>query len=148
MRGVHFQFNAWGGLYTDYALDQRVPSAVLDHAAAKRYAAPLVLEGGSIHVDGEGTVLTTEECLLNSNRNPGLSKADIEGHLREYLGATVSSLRRLNMLLRADLTPVIVAWLFMWSRRPSSGCRGASIWTKRTGTSTTCVALQLLVWCC
>ncbi len=51
-----------------------------------RYDAPLILEGGSIHVDGEGTCLTTAECLLNENRNPHLSKEQIEAHLRDYLG--------------------------------------------------------------
>ncbi len=52
-----------------------------------RYAAPLVLEGGAIHVDGEGTLLTTEECLLNRNRNPQLSREQIEAALLAYLGA-------------------------------------------------------------
>ena len=52
-----------------------------------RYRAPIVLEGGAIHVDGEGTVLTTEECLLNPNRNPELSREQIERVLLDYLGA-------------------------------------------------------------
>ena len=52
---------------------------------ADRYKAPMVLEGGSIHVDGQGTCLTTEECLLNHNRNPQLSKEEIENNLKEYL---------------------------------------------------------------
>ena len=52
----------------------------------QRYGAPLILEGGSIHVDGEGTLITTEECLLNPNRNPNLTKAEIEQHLKDYLG--------------------------------------------------------------
>ena len=52
-----------------------------------RYRAPIVLEGGSIHVDGEGTVLTTEECLLNPNRNPELIARQIEQALLDYLGA-------------------------------------------------------------
>ncbi len=60
---------------------------VLEIEGAGRYRAPLVLEGGSIHVDGEGTVLTTEECLLNPNRNPGLSRERIERALLDYLGA-------------------------------------------------------------
>jgi agmatine deiminase len=53
-----------------------------------RYDAPLVMEGGSVHSDGEGTILTTAECLLNPNRNPCLSKAEIEGCLQDYLGAS------------------------------------------------------------
>ena len=59
---------------------------MLEHLGMRRYGAPLVLEGGSIHVDGEGTLITTEECLLNPNRNPNLSKAEIEQHLKDYLG--------------------------------------------------------------
>ena len=59
---------------------------VCELEGAPRYRAPLVLEGGSIHVDGEGTCLTTEECLLHPNRNPGLSRRDIESLLGAYLG--------------------------------------------------------------
>jgi agmatine deiminase len=76
-RGVDWRFNAWGGLegglYFPWDRDERV--------------AEKVLEGGSIHVDGEGTVMATEECLLNDNRNRGLSRAQIERTLFEYLGA-------------------------------------------------------------
>jgi agmatine deiminase len=90
-RGVDWVFNAWGGLgdglYFPWDRDDRVAAKVLEIERAGRYRAPLVLEGGSIHVDGEGTVLTTEECLLNPNRNPDLSRAQIEAALREYLGA-------------------------------------------------------------
>ena len=90
-RGVDWEFNAWGGdqggLYPSWERDERVAAEVLAIEGAERYRAPLVLEGGSIHVDGEGTVLTTEECLLNPNRNPGLSREQIEAHLRDYLGA-------------------------------------------------------------
>ncbi len=90
-RGVDWRFNAWGGLdgglYAPWERDERVAQKVLEVERAARYRAPLVLEGGSIHVDGEGTVLTTEECLLNANRNPGLSREQIERALCEYLGA-------------------------------------------------------------
>jgi agmatine deiminase len=89
-RGVDWEFNAWGGfdggLYFPWDRDDRVAAKVLEIEGAGRYRAPLVLEGGSVHVDGEGTVLTTEECLLNPNRNPDLSRAEIEAALREYLG--------------------------------------------------------------
>ncbi len=88
LRGVDWRFNAWGGLYADWARDERAAAKVLEVERAARYRAPLVLEGGSIHVDGEGTVLTTEECLLNPNRNPSLSREDIERALCEYLGAS------------------------------------------------------------
>ncbi|HET6997412.1 MAG TPA: agmatine deiminase [Solirubrobacterales bacterium] len=86
-RGVDWHFNAWGGIYTPWDRDERLAAQMLEIEGADRYRAPLVLEGGSVHVDGEGTVLTTEECLLNPNRNPGLSRGQIERALRDYLGA-------------------------------------------------------------
>ena len=86
-RGVDWRFNAWGGLYEDWRQDEALARRVLEIEAADCYRAPLVLEGGSFHVDGEGTVLTTEECLLNPNRNPDLTRAEIERLLCEYLGA-------------------------------------------------------------
>jgi agmatine deiminase len=90
-RGVDWRFNAWGGLdgglYFPWDRDERVAAKVLEVEAADRYRAPLVLEGGAIHVDGEGTVLTTEQCLLNPNRNPELSRAQVEEALLAYLGA-------------------------------------------------------------
>ncbi|MFB1118502.1 agmatine deiminase [Dickeya dadantii] len=91
-RGVDWQFNAWGGalggLYEDWRRDEQVAAQVLAYHGDARYAAPLILEGGSIHTDGEGTLLTTAECLLNPNRNPHLNKAQIEQLLRDYLGVT------------------------------------------------------------
>src|SRR6185437_14276722 len=69
--------------------DALVPAAIAAHLGVRRYAAPFVLEGASIFVDGEGTLLTTEQCLLNPNRNPALSRAEIEQGLRDYLGAEV-----------------------------------------------------------
>ncbi len=90
-RGVDWGFNAWGGneggLYASWERDERAARKVLEIEGADRYRAPLVLEGGSIHVDGEGTVLSTEECLLNPNRNPDMSRREIERALCEYLGA-------------------------------------------------------------
>lgn len=90
-RGVDWKFNAWGGteggLYFPWDRDDRVAAQVLEIEEDDRYRAPIVLEGGAIHVDGEGTALTTEECLLNPNRNPGLSREQIERVLLDYLGA-------------------------------------------------------------
>ncbi len=86
-RGVDWHFNAWGGIYAPWDNDERLAAELLEIEGADRYRAPLVLEGGSIHVDGEGTVLTTEECLLNPNRNPELSRERIERALLDYLGA-------------------------------------------------------------
>ena len=91
VRGVDWQFNAWGGLrgglYKSWAQDAQVAQKVLETEARDRYAAPFVMEGGAIHVDGAGTLLTTEECLLNRNRNPKLSIGAIELLLHEYVGA-------------------------------------------------------------
>jgi agmatine deiminase len=90
-RGVDWHFNAWGGLdgglYFPWDRDELVAQKVLEIEGADRYRAPIVLEGGSIHVDGEGTILTTEECLLNPNRNPHLTRREIEEALCEHLGA-------------------------------------------------------------
>jgi len=90
-RGVDWSFTAWGGLqgglYFPWDRDDRVAQKVLEIEGADRYRAPIVLEGGSIHVDGEGTVMATEECLLNPNRNPELSREQIEQVLFDHLGA-------------------------------------------------------------
>lgn len=89
IRAVDWDFNAWGGLlgglYFPWDLDDLVARKVADLERIDRYKAPLVLEGGSIHVDGEGTLLTTRECLLNENRNPDKTQAEIETLLGEYL---------------------------------------------------------------
>jgi agmatine deiminase len=90
-RGVDWPFNAWGGfdggLYHPWDRDDAAAQHVLAIEGDARYRAQIVLEGGSIHVDGEGTVLATEECLLSRNRNPHLARAEIESVLCEYLGA-------------------------------------------------------------
>ncbi len=89
VRLVHWDFNAWGGLYDGlyfpWDKDQMVPLKVAEIERVDRYKAPLVLEGGSFHVDGEGTVITTEECLLSPGRNPDLSREQIEEYLGAYL---------------------------------------------------------------
>ncbi|AGF56229.1 agmatine deiminase [Clostridium saccharoperbutylacetonicum] len=83
--GVNWKFNAWGEKYAPWDLDDMVAPKILEHFNVKKFDAPLVLEGGSIHVDGEGTLLTTEECLLNPNRNPDLTKEQIENYAKQYL---------------------------------------------------------------
>jgi agmatine deiminase len=92
VRGVDWRFNAWGGLngglYFPWDQDDLVARKVLETERLERYRAPMVSEGGAIHVDGEGTALVTEQCLLNPNRNPRFERTDIEGHLRKYLGVT------------------------------------------------------------
>ena len=89
VRAVDWIFNAWGGLYDGlyfpWDKDDLVPAKLCEIEAIDRYRAPIVLEGGSFHVDGEGTLVTTEECLLSPGRNPQLSRETIEEQLREYL---------------------------------------------------------------
>jgi agmatine deiminase len=85
---VHFGFNAWGGKFHPYADDAAFGERVLAHLGVERIdATDFVLEGGSIAVDGTGTLVTTEQCLLHPSRNPGLGRAEIEARLRERLGA-------------------------------------------------------------
>lgn len=90
VRGVDWTFNAWGGLdgglYFPWLRDDQVAAKILQVEGQARYRTEgFVLEGGSIHVDGEGTLITTEECLLNRNRNPHLGREEIEAVLREHL---------------------------------------------------------------
>lgn len=90
-RCVNWEFNAWGGtyngLYPSWEKDNRFARLFAEWHSTPCYdASPFVLEGGSIHSDGEGTILATEECLLSPGRNPELSKEEIEGQLLEYLG--------------------------------------------------------------
>lgn len=84
--GVHWRFNAWGNAYQGFENDARVGAAILDRLGVRRYDGPMIFEGGSICVDGYGTLLTTEECLLNDNRNPELTRQQIEERLALYLG--------------------------------------------------------------
>jgi len=85
-RVLDWRFNSWGEKYVPYADDDRLPRRWAGRRAEPCTAIDLVLEGGSIAVDGEGTLLTTEQCLLHPNRNPTRSRAVIEGHLVEHLG--------------------------------------------------------------
>ncbi len=92
VRGIDWQFNAWGGtydgLYADWRKDNALASAFCRKKDFLCYDAQhFVLEGGSIHSDGQGTVITTEACLLSPGRNPALSKEQITENLKEYLGA-------------------------------------------------------------
>ncbi len=82
----HWGFNAWGGKYESLMRDASVPARLERLAGVTRFEPGIVLEGGSIDVNGAGTVLTTEQCLLHRNRNPHLSKADLEACLRLHLG--------------------------------------------------------------
>jgi len=83
---VNWIFNAWGEKYAELMGDTRIGSLINDDLKMKYFRPGIVMEGGSIDVNGRGTVLTTEQCLLNRNRNPSLNKEEIESYLKEYLG--------------------------------------------------------------
>jgi agmatine deiminase len=82
---VKWVFNAWGNKYEDLLGDDRVPHEMNRTLGLPMFEAGIVLEGGSIEVNGKGAVLTTEQCLLNENRNPHLSRGEVENYLVEYL---------------------------------------------------------------
>ncbi len=82
---VNFRFNGWGNK-CPWEKDDRLPVLLAERLRIRRYDAPMVLEGGAISVDDNGTLLTTEQCLLNANRNPGMSREGIERVLAGYLG--------------------------------------------------------------
>jgi len=82
--GVDWEFNGWGK-FEPHDADNNIAKFMIENSRATYFKNNMILEGGSIHVDGEGTLLTTEQCLLNKNRNPNLSKEEIEKNLRDYL---------------------------------------------------------------
>ncbi len=92
---VDWGYNAWGNKYPPFDLDDAVPQHVAKLRGLPLFSPGIVMEGGSIEVNGCGTLLTTEACLLNPNRNPDLNKSEIEQHLKDYLGVT-------NILWLAD----------------------------------------------
>ncbi|MBH5319687.1 agmatine deiminase family protein [Paenibacillus sp. GSMTC-2017] len=102
LAGVNWGFNAWGGKYSPWDLDDAVAPQILKHVGVKQFDAPLVMEGGSIHSDGEGTLLTTEECLLNTNRNPELTREQIEAYVKSFVN--VEEIIWLNRGLSGDET--------------------------------------------
>jgi agmatine deiminase len=81
-----WEYNAWGGKYPPYDKDNQIPPKIARALGLRRFEKKMVLEGGSIDVNGAGLLLTTEACLLNKNRNPDLTKEQIEQNLRDYLG--------------------------------------------------------------
>jgi agmatine deiminase len=84
--GVDFEFNAWGEKYPPWDKDATLAARMLERLGLERQAVPMVLEGGAICVDGAGTLITTEQCLLNPNRNPTMTREEIESTLRLTLG--------------------------------------------------------------
>ena len=83
---VRWEFNAWGGKYDDQVADGKIPNLMNRWLGLPVFSAGIVLEGGSIEVNGGGTLLTSRSCLLNPNRNPDLTEHDLQGILKEYLG--------------------------------------------------------------
>ncbi|MDY6991564.1 MAG: agmatine deiminase family protein [Pseudomonadota bacterium] len=89
LAGLDWQFNAWGEQresLADYQQDALLAQNMLDYLQLRRYPIPLIAEGGALHVDGQGSVLVTEQCLLNPNRNPNLNASDVEALLQQALG--------------------------------------------------------------
>ena len=82
--GVDWEFNGWGK-FSPHDSDNKIAKFMMDKSSATYFKSPMVLEGGSIHVDGSGTLITTEQCLLNKNRNPELTKEEIEDNIKKYL---------------------------------------------------------------
>ncbi|MFA5105656.1 MAG: agmatine deiminase family protein [Candidatus Micrarchaeia archaeon] len=85
---VKWKFNAWGGKYDDLMYDDRTGYDILSYLSQDYFEPGIVMEGGSIDVNGSGSMLTTSQCLLNKNRNPNLSKAQIEKYLLDYTGVS------------------------------------------------------------
>ena len=83
---VDWGYNAWGGKYPPYDADDAVPTRVAEALGLPVFYPGIVMEGGAVDFNGVGTVLTTTSCLLNKNRNPQLSKSEIETYLRDYYG--------------------------------------------------------------
>ncbi|OPC76564.1 agmatine deiminase [Embleya scabrispora] len=86
--GVDFRFNAWGRKHSPWDSDDKVAAALIARVGDERIASDMILEGGAITVDGEGTLITTEQCLLHPNRNPDMSRAEIEAEIKAKLGVT------------------------------------------------------------
>jgi len=84
--GVDFVFNSWGEKFAPWDRDAAIASRVLDHLGVERRPSDMVLEGGSISVDGAGTLVTTEQCVLHPSRNPSMSRDQIEAEWRRTLG--------------------------------------------------------------
>ncbi|MDI2125626.1 agmatine deiminase family protein [Yinghuangia seranimata] len=84
--GVDFRFNAWGRKHSPWDSDDRVAAALIERVGDTRIASDMILEGGAITVDGEGTLITTEQCLLHPNRNPDMTREEIEAEIKARLG--------------------------------------------------------------
>ncbi|MGK7876309.1 MAG: agmatine/peptidylarginine deiminase [Xenococcaceae cyanobacterium] len=88
LRATNFTFNGWGAKFPPYEDDAKLKTRLCQYLEIPFYEAPLVLEGGAVTLDGEGTLITTEECLLNPNRNPDQNKAEVEQILKDYFNVS------------------------------------------------------------
>ncbi|UCF80193.1 MAG: agmatine deiminase family protein [Acidobacteriota bacterium] len=100
--GLDFRFNAWGKKFPPWDKDDALPEPLCEYLEVERRPVDMVLEGGAITMDGQGTLITTEQCLLNPNRNPDMSRSEIEAVLRESLG--VKKIIWLPGIVEDDLT--------------------------------------------
>jgi agmatine deiminase len=85
---IDWGYNAWGGKYPPFELDDQVPARIAAESGERLFLPGIVMEGGSLDVNGAGVLMTTESCLLNPNRNPQLNRSQIECYLRDYLGVS------------------------------------------------------------
>ncbi len=84
---IDWEYNAWGGKYPPFDLDNQVPKKIAQRLGRRCFSPGIILEGGAVDGNGRGTILTTEQCLLNQNRNPHLDQPAIEKYLADYCGA-------------------------------------------------------------
>jgi agmatine deiminase len=99
---VDWRYNAWGGKYPPYHLDDQIPTLIAHHYGIPCFTPNIIMEGGSVEFNGKGTVLTTKSCLLNPNRNPHCSQSEIESYLRQFYG--VDQILWLNSGIEGDDT--------------------------------------------
>ena len=117
---VQWRFNAWGGKYPPLLKDGNIPYFISERLGIGLFMPGIILEGGAIDVNGCGTVLTTEQCLLNPNRNPGLLKHDLERYLGDFLGARHVDLAEMRSCRAMIPTGTSTTSLDSSIRRPSS----------------------------
>ncbi len=86
LAGVTWRFNGWGEAYPDHGQDAQMARRVLEHLGARRFASSMVMEGGGLHVDGEGTALVCAPSVLDPKRNPGMTRDEAEAELKAFLG--------------------------------------------------------------
>lgn len=112
LAATNWRFNGWGNKFR-FENDNKVPELIAEKLAIKRFDVPIVMEGGALDINAQGICLTTRQCLLNQNRNPNLSQAEIETYLQAYLGVT--HIIWLNQGLEGDKTDGHVDTISRWA---------------------------------